>query len=196
MARPRTTTPTKPDDARAQRSIEALRAAILALVEEKPLEQISIREITDTAGLSYPTFFRRFASKEELIEDIATREIGSLLALGRAAFTRRHAGASADDMIRYVHVRRTLWKTLLNGGASMAMRKEFMRLAREISAEGPQVNAWMPVDLGVSFVTSGIFELFAWWLRQPEDYPLGNIQKLFAALIIEPSARRRDIGLV
>lgn len=196
MARPRTTTPTKPDDARAQRSIEALRAAILQLLEERPLEQISIKEITDAAGLSYPTFFRRFAGKEELIEDIAAKEVASFLALGRAAFARRHAARSADAMIRYVHARRTLWKTLLNDGAAPAMRKEFMRIAREISDEGPRVNAWMPVDLGVSFVTSAIFELFAWWLRQPEDYPIDNVLKLFTALIIEPSARRRDIGLV
>jgi AcrR family transcriptional regulator len=196
LPRPRTTTPTKPDDARAQRSIEALRMAILQLVEEKPLEQVSIREITDTAGLSYPTFFRRFASKDELIEDIATEEVANFLALGRSAFARRHAAQSADAMIRYVHTRRKLWTTLLNGGAATAMRKEFMRIAREISEEGPRVNAWMPVDLGVPFVTSGIFELFAWWLRQPDDYPIENVLKLFSALIIEPSARRRDIGLV
>lgn len=196
MARPRTTTPNKPDDARAHRSIEALRTAILELVEVKPLEQISIKEITEAAGLSYPTFFRRFASKEQLIEDIATQEIVSLMALGRAAIARRKAYDAARDMCYYIQPKRKLWAVLLNGGASSAMRREFMRISIEISNEGPRVNPAIPLDLAVPFTTSGIFEIFAWWMRQPEDYPIANVLKLFEALITDTIGRPRDIGLI
>lgn len=195
MARQRTTTPTKPDDARAQRSMEALRAAILQLIEEKPLEQISIREITDAAGLSYPTFFRRFASKEELIEDIATAEVSRLMTAGGRVGSRNDAERGGEGMCRYVDAHRKLWSTLLNGGASAAMRREFMRIARQIAESGPMLNPWMPIDLAVPFVTSGIFELFAWWLRQPEDYPIENVLKLFNALITDSVGSRRDIDL-
>src|SRR6202008_4264211 len=61
LARPRTTTPTKPNDARAQRSIDALRSAFLTLIEHKPRDQISIKEIAEVADLGYQTFFRRFS---------------------------------------------------------------------------------------------------------------------------------------
>lgn len=195
MARPRTTTPNKPDDARAQRSIEALRAGILRLVEDKPLEQITIKEITQAAGLSYPTFFRRFASKEELIEDIATEEVKALMSLGRAAIARRMAYAAAGEMCRYIQSKRTLWAVLLNGGASSAMRKEFMRLSIEISNEGPRFNPGIPLDLSVPFTTAGIFEIFAWWMRQPDDYPIDNVVKIFNALIVDTVARPRHIDL-
>jgi hypothetical protein len=71
------------------------------------------------------------------------------------------------------------------------MRDEFMRAAREIAEAGPRKNPWLPLDLGIAFVTSGIFELFAWWMRQPEDYPVDNVIKLFNALIIDTAGRPR-----
>ena len=195
MARPRTTTPTQPDDPRVQRSVDALRAAFLDLVERKPFDQISIKEITEAASLSYPTFFRRFASKEELLEQIATEEVRRLLSLGEAAMAGHRSRASAEDMCLYVQRHRKLWTVLLNGGATWAMRDEFMRVAREISNARPRVNPWIPLDLAVPFVAGGVFEIFAWWMRQPEDYPIENVIKLFKALIVDTTAVPRDIRL-
>jgi AcrR family transcriptional regulator len=195
LARKRTTIPSHPNDARVLRSVEALRSAFLELLERKPLDQILIREITDTAGLSYPTFFRRFASKEELLEDIATGEVRNLLALGHAALEQGPYPGSAGPLCRYVHEHRRLWKTLLTGGAAAAMRQEFMRVAREFASTRPRINPWVPFDLAVPFVTSGIFELLAWWMRQPDDYPVENVIQLVDALIVDPSARPRSIVL-
>ena len=194
MARTRTTTPTKPDDARVQRSIEALRTAFLELLERKPLEEISIREITDAAGVSYPTFFRRFASKHELLEDIATEEVAKLLSLGQVAFGKA-ATSSAADLCRYVQQHRALWAALLNGGAADAMRAEFRRIAEESAKAGPRANPWIPLDLAAPFVTSGVFEILAWWMRQPADYPLEKVVILFDALIVQNTARPRNIKL-
>jgi len=195
LARKRTTTPRIPDDARARRSLEALRAAFLELLLAKPLEQVSIKEICDRAGLSYPTFYRRFASKEELLADIAAGEVRTLMALGSGAMARRHGGGSTEAMCRYIAEHRTLWKALLTGGAADAMRQEFIRSARAIAETGPRANPWLPIDLAVPFVSSGMFEIFAWWLNQPEDYPVGKVVRIFDALIVDTTARKRAIEL-
>lgn len=196
MARARTNTPTRPDDPRTYRSIEALRSAFLTLLETTPLDQISIKAITEAAGLSYPTFFRRFASREELLEDIAAGEVRNLLEYCDAAMSYQREAGALDDLCRYVESRRTLWATLLTGGAASAMREEFIRHAVQIGRSRPRANPWLPADLGPPFVTSGIFEILAWWMRQPEDYPVQNVMKLFNALIFENVGRHRDIDLV
>ena len=192
LARARTTTPSKSGDARAQRSAEAMRAAFLDLIERKPLEDISIKEITDGAGVSYPTFFRRYATKNELLEEIATDEVRALISLGHAALNGEGQG-SAFDLCSYVHAHRKLWTVLLNGGAAHIMRAEFARIAEELGHSGPRANPWLPVELAAPFVTSGIFEILAWWLRQPEDYPLDDIVALFDALIVDVAARPRIV---
>lgn len=195
MARQRTTTPTKPNDARARRSIEALRAALLELLEHTALDEITIKEITKTAGVSYPTFFRRFSSKEELLADIATEEVQRLLALSRKAFEDRESPKAIRAMLSYIEDHRRLWRTLLTGGAAAAMREEFMRISLEIAHTRTRSNPWLPLELSVPFTVSGIFEIFAWWMNQPDDYPVDNVEKLFNALIIEALIQPRNIVL-
>lgn len=175
--------------------MEALRAALLDLLKTRRFEQIEIKEITDAAGVSYRTFFRRFASKEELLEEIAAGEARNLLTLGEAAMGRGRPDRSVADMCEYVQGQRMLWTVLLTGGGASAMREEFMRVAREIAGAGPRINPWLPLDLAVTFVANGIFDIFAWWMGQPEDYPIENVIKLFNALIIDSAGRPREITL-
>jgi AcrR family transcriptional regulator len=186
--------PTRPDDARAHRSVDALRRAFVDLLETRPLEQISNKDITEGAGLSYPTFFRRFSGKEELLEDIARAEIRKLLSIGDGV-PRRNAVATIRDMCIYIRAHRRLWKTLLTSDASSAMRKEFSVLADRIG-EARQVHSWIPTDLAKAFVVSGIFEIFAWWVNQPDDYPVENVVTLFDALILDVVRSHRDISLL
>ena len=44
-------------DPRALRSRKALRNALIELLQEQPLEQISVRDIVARAGVGYATFF-------------------------------------------------------------------------------------------------------------------------------------------
>ena len=76
------------------------------------------------------------------------------------------------------------------------MRQEFMLLSREVAETHPRSNPWLPVDLAVPFVSSGIFEILAWWMKQPESYPTSNVVKLLDALVIDNTARRRNIELL
>jgi len=196
LARQRTTTPRIPDDARVQRSLEAMRAGFLELIGTRPLEDISIKEICDTAGLSYPTFYRRFSGKDELLAGIATEEVRRLLGSGLLARARQMEGGSANAMCEYIAAQRPLWRILLTGGAANAMRQEFMRLSRDFAGTYPRANPWLPVDLAVPFVAGGIFEILAWWMKQPDDYPTGNVVKLLNVLIIDTTARSRSIDLL
>lgn len=46
---------------------ECIADAMLQLMEEKPLKKITVKEITDTAGVGRATFFRHFDSKGEVL---------------------------------------------------------------------------------------------------------------------------------
>jgi AcrR family transcriptional regulator len=182
----------RPHDARALRSREALRGALLALIEARPLDQISIRDITVAAGVSYPVFFRRYASKEELLEDIATEEVRHLLALSLPIFEDEAQVESLWTLCRYVDGHRAQWTRLLTGGAAPAMRAEFIRIAREIGERG---ESWLPVELAAPFVVGGLFEILAWWLSQPADYPMGNVVKFLDALIVRSVIQPEGVEL-
>lgn len=69
-----------------------MRTAFLELISTRRLEEISIKDIWDAAGLSYPTFYRRFSGSDELLAGIATEEVRRLLASGLSAIKRRTDG--------------------------------------------------------------------------------------------------------
>src|SRR5436305_623348 len=106
-------------DARMVRTRAALRDALLVLLEQKPFEQITIREIAAQSGTGYATFFRHYETKGELLNDIAAAEIGGLLALALPVlFVETDSRAAARTLCAYVDERRTLWSALLTGGAA------------------------------------------------------------------------------
>lgn len=186
----------RPNDARALRSRGALREALLTLIQHKPLDQISIRDITMEAGVSYPVFFRRYAGKDELLEDIATAEVRALLSLTTPIFDSTTQDESLRALCCYVGEHRSLWTGLLTGGAAPAMQQEFKRIALEMAETRRHLNPWLPSDLGAAFVVTGIFEILAWWLNQPVDYPMENIVKLLDTLIVRSAARAVDVELI
>ena len=52
---------------------ECMADALIKLLEEKPLEQITVPEITSLAGVGRATYFRHFSKKEDLVTFKLTR---------------------------------------------------------------------------------------------------------------------------
>lgn len=175
---------TGPADPRFRRSHSALRSALLSLLETREFEQISVREICKTAAVHYATFFRHFPSKEALLERIVSEEITRLI---DASLPLQDAGNGLDAvliMCRYIAEDRAVWNTLINGGARNAMREEWLRQARRVSAQRAPYGTWLPAELGVICSVNLIVETVAWWLSQPEkDWPPDEVAAVLHRVI-------------
>jgi len=172
------------DDARSVRSRKALRDALLALLTEKPFDDITVREITARSRVGYATFFRHFTAKEELLNDLASEEIAGLLALTIPALDSSGSHASLVKLCDVVHARRALWTALLTGGAAGTLRSEFIRQARLLKPRFPLNEDGIPPDLLTVFGTGGTIDILAWWLAQNEEYPPARIADYINDLVI------------
>jgi AcrR family transcriptional regulator len=178
-------------DARMVRTRAALRAALLSLIERKSYDQITIRDIVADAGVGYATFFRHHPTKGALLEDVAADEIGRLVAMSVPALNAEGNRASCLALCGYVNERRALWSALLTGGAAGVMREEFVRVAIELTPTLASSNGALPTDLGAVFGVSATVEILAWWLRQPEDYPIERVAEFLDRLVITPTVGAR-----
>jgi AcrR family transcriptional regulator len=174
-------------DARAVRTREALRAALLDLLETKPLEQITIRDIAAGAGIGYTTFFRHHPTKESLLDDLAAAQIRSLIELVMPVMDARSAHAGSEALFTYVERHRALWTTLLTGGAAGALRAELLRVSMEIAAERSPPRTWPPFEVVTLLVVSGTLELLSWWLRQPRPLPIREIAEIHHRNVVQPA---------
>ena len=124
-----------PGDARAVRSRGALCATLVSLLEEKPFDQVTIREITAKAKIGYATFFRHYPSKEALLNDLASDQIKGLTAVTLPMLHSADTRLTSRALFAYVWEHRTIWAALLTGGAAGAVKPEFIRQMRQLAAE-------------------------------------------------------------
>lgn len=179
-------------DARAVKTREALRRALLELLELKPLDQITIRDISAAAGVGYTTFFRHHPTKESLLSDVAAEEIQRLVELVLPILEAGTRAASVA-LCSYVDQHRKLWSTLLTGGAAGALREEFLRISQQVAAEQSQPDHWLPADVAVIVVISSTIELLAWWLRQKDPLPIEKIAEIHDRLVVSPTVNSKEV---
>jgi AcrR family transcriptional regulator len=181
-------------DPRAIRSREALRRAFLELLETRPLEQITVQEITEAAGVSYVTFFRHHATKEFLLNEIAAQQIRRLVDLTLPIFDARDTRAASVALCAYVDEHRALWCTLLTGGAAAALREEYIRVSREVAQTRTKSDAWCPPDIAGILVVSSTLELLTWWLRQKRPVSIEKVAEIHYRAIISPVISTQKAG--
>ncbi|TXI83339.1 MAG: TetR/AcrR family transcriptional regulator [Cupriavidus sp.] len=177
-------------DARAVRTRDALRAALLRLLEVKSLELVTIRDIAAEAGIGYTTFFRHHPTKESLLDDLAASQLRRLITLAMPMLSNQDAFAASKTLFKYVDEERALWSTLLTGGAADALRQEFLKACLEIAQSWPNPSTWPPADLTTQLVASGTVELLAWWLRQANPVSVGELAEIYEHLIVGPAQGR------
>lgn len=172
-------------DARAVKSGRALQGALLSLLERKPLEHITVRDITAEAGVHYATFFRHHPAKEALLDHVAADQINRLVELTMPVMDAVDSRAAFGALCLYVDDHRTLWTALLTGGAAGTMREELLRLSLEVAADRAPKESWLPIELGVISTVTTIVESLAWWLRQPPGaYSVERMAKILYRLVL------------
>lgn len=156
--------PSSVSDARAIKSRDALRAAMLALADRKPLQDITVRELCAEAGVHYATFFRHHSSKEALLVELAAQQITQVVELALPVFTSADSHDAVLALLRYIDKHRTLWAGLLSGSAAGAMRDEFLQVSREVAMARGAKGDWLPLELAVDCSVLLMIETLAYWL--------------------------------
>lgn len=169
---------------------------MLSLLEEKNFEQVTVRNIAAQAGVGYATFYRHYPSREALLRDVSTREIGQLLAMTLPILFTEDGRSATRALCAYVGERRKLWTVLLTGGAAATLKVELLRQAQSLAPRGVKERTWLPGDLGLAYSVFATLELLAWWLRQADPPSVTEMAESLERLVVTPvrnSAGRTDL---
>jgi len=174
-------------DARKQRTREALRAALLEILAEKPFDEIQILDLTGRAGVGYATFFRHYPGTTAVLDEVAGDQIRELLEMTIPVLRQFDSAASVKALCDYIHARRGLWRTLLTGGAAHRVRSEFVRQARAWSRRADDGRPMpVPLDLGTVCAAGSTLDALAWWLDEGQSYAVEDMARYIDRLIITP----------
>lgn len=178
------------DDRRVRRTRAALAEALITLVIEVGYEAVTIRSLTERAGVGYATFFRHYPDKDALLRDVLDVVLEDLLLLLGVNGQGRETTSSAADgavIFRYVQEHAALVRVLLETSNSMRRLRE-QGVKSALAANTMRPDAAVPAEIAAEHMVMSIAQLIHWWLEQEMPYTPERMGQICADLIIQPTA--------
>ncbi|AXE64977.1 MULTISPECIES: TetR/AcrR family transcriptional regulator [unclassified Hyphomonas] len=131
-------------DPRFSRSRAALIGAVADLVREKPVEDVSITQIANSAGVTRPTFYQHFENVPAATRAAALSRLAdayprvALPATATATDTREALEARAASVLEHLWRDRTFYRRVIDGAGSA----DFFDALMEIVADRMMLPAF------------------------------------------------------
>ena len=164
---------------RLRRTQKLLREALIALIEERGFDVLTIGELTERALVSRAAFYRNYQDKYDLVDQIFQEAMSSLLA-AVGDLGRDHPAEIWVTFFEHIAEYERLYRALLGRKGSpwfvWKMRTALAGLLKERGQlpHGPNASD-QPVhtfsDTFVPDLVSALFvETITWWLEQRRPY--------------------------
>jgi AcrR family transcriptional regulator len=187
-------------DRRVRRTRELLRQALLALIQEKGYDKITVQDLLDRADIGRSTFYAHYRDKDDLLR-AGFEDIRAALAAELAA-AERPTGAKVDFLqpllvvFRHVEAHRRFWASMSrNGGADLVAR--ILRdcvsdlLQAHLRSRFPEATSDdAHLEAAMRFLTGACMSLLIWWLDDEElTYSAEEIHAIFRRLATQGARR-------
>jgi AcrR family transcriptional regulator len=176
-------------DRRVRRTRDALGDALLALIQEKPFDAITVQEVLDRADIGRSTFYAHYRDKDDLfLSDLEEFfEMMSTLLLRRAEDSDRVA--PVRELFAHVAEMRQLHSALIASGKM----RDFQEMGQEYFARAieqrlgalPSSRPDAPVQrAAMAHAFAGaLLSLLSWWLHHGTTPSPEEMDKLFHQMV-------------
>jgi len=175
---------------RSRRTQRALRDAVMQLALEKGMEQVTIRDITERAGIDRSTFYLHFGDKRALLEASRRQLMDELIEQGGPSQT---VGGRILAAFRHMAEHAVAYRVLLASADPEVDRRLHDYLAEHVARAfhehirtvgipaAPPAN--FRVDLFAQYVAGGLRAIAKWWLEQGRPYPPEDMADMVLRLL-------------
>lgn len=176
------------EDRRVRRTRRALAEALIALMQERPYEAVTIREIAARADIGYATFFRHYPDKDALLGDTLEVAIDAIVALLTPALAGDDPNAIGAALFRYARDNAALCRVLLGGRATALLLARFgARGGAPSDPPAPPPPPGIPAAIAAHHRITASLSLLQWWLDAGMPYPPERMGAIYHDLILRPT---------
>jgi AcrR family transcriptional regulator len=183
------------EDRRVQRTRQLLKDALVALIEEKGYEAVTVQDILDRANLGRSTFYAHYTDKDALLFSTFEQLHGAFddhtrhLMGGKVRWTGDNMHLSLA-LFQYAERQRRLFKTLLSGQSGDMLTKHVyaylstqMRKHLKLVVPAAQLKT-LETEAAVHFFISAFVSLLTWWLERSATLTAEEMDDLFKKLAL------------
>ncbi len=175
-------------DRRALRTRQTLSHALIALIQEKRYEAITVQDICDRANVGRSTFYAHFQDKDDLLASNfqqVMQSVGSQIEWrdGRFIF-------SIAPLFQHVQEHHHLYKALVWGGGfdvllRAGQQQWHTQIKQHLSTLLPQGRPpTIPVEIATAYFAGVLQSLLLWWLDRKMPYSPERMDEMFQQLVM------------
>jgi AcrR family transcriptional regulator len=178
-------------DRRTQRTVSALRSALIDLMLEKHYDSITVQDIIDRANVGRSTFYSHFRDKEDLLVGDWKRFVQ--LIADNTNFSPVHGihVAPMEGIFEHLRHMHALYRALVRSGKTdrlFSVGTEFLaqRLEERIDDSFSASELAVPSAFLARFLSLQMFGMLKWWLDRDMPYSPKEMAR-FVDMLIAPS---------
>ena len=179
----------KKTDARVRRTRDALGDALIALMQEKPFDTITVQEVLDRAHVSRSTFYSHYSDKDDLLMSDAEEFFEALSMALSAHDDKSDRVFPVKEFFTHLADVQPFYKALVKSGKfqeNMELaRGHFARGIERRLAELPRARSLPANELpAIAYLHAGaLLSLLAWWLDRGMREPPSQMDDLFHRMV-------------
>ncbi len=175
-------------DRRTQRTRQTLSSALIALIQEKRYEVITVQDICDRANVGRSTFYTHYQDKDDLLAanfQQVMESLGSQIEWRDGEFIFPVA-----PLFRHVQAHHHLYKALALGGGfdvllRAAQRQWRTQIEIHLTPFLPQgYNPAVPLEVVTAYLAGALQTMLLWWLDRKMPYPPEKMEQMFQQLVM------------
>ena len=176
-------------DARIRRTHERLGSALVGLIQEKPIDDVTVQEVLDRASVGRSTFYLHFSDKNDLLLSQLEKfleQMSTALSICREESDRV---VPVSELFAHIGSQKKIYRALADSGRL----NDFFDLAQGYFSRGIEQRlreskrlAKLPQrELAArAFASAGsLLSLLRWWLDRGAKEPPGDMDKLFHRMV-------------
>jgi len=174
----------KPDK-RVRRTHERLGSALIELIQEKPIDDVTVQEVLDRASVGRSTFYLHFRDKNDLL----LSELEKFLEMMSTALSIRkeesHRVVPVAELFAHIGKQKKIYRALADSGRLNDFfdlaQGYFSRGIEQRLRESKRLPKLPQRELAVrAFALAGsLLSLLRWWLNRGAKEPPGEMDELF-----------------
>ena len=181
------------DDRRVRRTRHTLNEALVALMQEKRYDTITVQEIIDRANIGRSTFYAHYVDKEDLLQTTIAEMIGGLDGHMDESTASRRIVPSLE-LLYHLRENQTLYRALVRGRAVEGLLKTMqtylsLHVESRLSQRLPATTTpTVPLPLVARYVAGVLLTLLQGWMDREMPESPEQLDEYFLQLI-RPSVR-------
>jgi AcrR family transcriptional regulator len=180
--------PRKPD-ARVQRTRDQLGTALIQLIVEKPINDVTVQDVLDRAGVGRSTFYLHFRDKDDLLVSQLEMFLEFMSTSLSVRKDKSNRVAPVAEMFQHIGNQNKLYRVL----SDSSHLKDFFDLAEGYFARGIERRlkesgrfAKLPpreLAARASALSGSLLSLLRWWLDRGEKESPKEMDEMFHRMV-------------